>query len=159
MAQDTSRPSMFRIVQSDYLTGLSILVVVVFWGMYVAIAYFGFFPGLRGRSPLTGSDAPFFLDLSIIATLIAVPLIIWRIHSFHSIFVRGVEVTGRITSISFFRDRGRVEYTYVYQGKSYESGNAIHKTGRTKTLQPDSEITLVVDRENPKRALIRDLYV
>ncbi len=69
MVQDTPRPSLFRIVQSDYVTGLSLLVPVVFWGMYVATAHFGFFPEMRGRSALTGSDAPFFLDLSIIAAL------------------------------------------------------------------------------------------
>ena len=33
------------------------------------------------------------------------------------------------------------------------------KTGRTKALQPGDEVMLIVDRDNPKRALIRDLYV
>ncbi|TEU11420.1 MAG: DUF3592 domain-containing protein [Anaerolineales bacterium] len=159
MGQEIRQPSPLRIIQSDYVALLAALFPIVSWVMYVATAYFGFFPGLRGRDPLTGADAPFFLYLGIITTLIGIPLLVWRIRSFQAMFTRGVEVPGRITNISFYRDRGRVEYAYTYQGQTYQGGNAVRKTGRTKALQPGGEVVLIVDRDNPKRALIRDLYV
>jgi len=157
--QKTRQPSLLRIIQSDYTALFALGFPAVAWVMYIAIAYFGFFPGLRGRDPLTGADAPFFLYLGIITTLVGVPIFIWRVRSFQTLFAQGVQVTGRITSVSFFRDRGRVEYTYTYEGETYNGGNAIMKTGRTQALQPDTEVVLIVDRSNPKRALIRDLYV
>jgi hypothetical protein len=160
MRSENLRPSPFRVLQSDFIALGSILFPAVMWGMYIVIAYFGFFPGFRGHDPIQGSEgAPAFLYLGIITTLIGVPLFVWRWRSFQSVFARGRVVTGRIASVSFSRDRGRVEYSYEYSGQRYHGGNAIMKTKRTKALQEGDEVELIVDPENPKRALIRDLYV
>jgi hypothetical protein len=159
MKHGNRQPPVLRIVQSDYIALLAVLAPVVAWGMYIATAYFGFFPGLRGDDPLTGADAPFFLYAGVAVTLIAIPLLTVRVRSFQSLFRRGVELPGRITDISFYRDRGRIEYTYSYQGQTYQGANAIQKTGRAQALQPGAEVTLLVDPDKPDRALIRDLYV
>lgn len=159
MERNIQKPSVLRIIQSDYTALFAVAFPVIAWVIYVATAYFGFFPGLRGRDPLTGASAPFFFYLGLVTTLIGVPVFIWRVRSFQALFARGVEVPGRVASISFYRDRGRVEYAYTYEGNTYQGGNAIMKTGRTKALQPGDEVVLIVDKDNPKRALIRDLYV
>ena len=159
MEKVSMQPSIFRIIQSDYTACLAVMASLVVWGMYIATEYFGFFPGLGGRNPLTGEDASFFLILGIITTLIFTPRLIWRIRSFQIIFSRGIEVSGHITNIRFNRDRGRVEYTYTYQGQTYQAGNGVFKTKRTKAIQQGDEVVLMVDRDNPKRAIIRDIYL
>jgi hypothetical protein len=159
MANKT-KPSLVRIIQSDYLALLGILVPVVSLIMYVCVAYFGYFPGLRGRDPIQGTEgAPLFFYLFIIGLVIGLPLAIWRVRSIQQMFANSVEVNGQVTDISFFRDRGRVEYSYSYQGQNYSGGNAIMKTGKTLQLRPGSQIMLLVNPNEPKRALIRDLYV
>src|SRR5437016_2431693 len=135
------KPSVLRIIQSDYVALIALGFPAVMWVMYVAIAYFGFFPGLRGHESIQGSEsAPLFLTLAVVSTLMGIPLLVWRIRSFQAAFARNVEVQGRITNISFFRDRGRVEYTYDYSGQTYHGGNAVMKTGRTRSLQEGEEV-------------------
>jgi hypothetical protein len=154
------KPSIIRIVQSDYLAVLGILVPVVSFIMYVCIAYLGYFPGLRGRDPIQGTEgAPLFLYLFIIGLVVGIPLAIWRIRSIQQIFSKSVEVVGEITNISFYKDRGRVEYAYSYMGQDYSGGNAIMKTRKTQQLSTGNQIVLLVNPDEPKRALIRDLYV
>jgi hypothetical protein len=157
---DKIKPSTFRIIQSDYLALLGVLVPIVSLIMYIAVAYFGYFPGLRGRDPIQGTEgAPLFLNLFIAGLVIGVPLAIWRIRSIQRLFSKSVEVVGQITDVSFHRDRGRVEYSYTYQGQAYSGGNAIMKTGKTQKLRSGNEVVLLVNPDDPRRALIRDLYI
>lgn len=159
MSPQRNMPSPFRIIRTDYAALLAVLFPVVIWGMYVATAFFGFFPGLRGREPLTASDAPFFLYFALIVTLLGIPLLVWRIRSIQSHFKRGVEVPGTITSANFYRGRGRLEYAYSFQDQTYRTGNAVQETKQIKGLQPGDNIILVVDPDKPRKALIRDIYL
>ena len=109
--------------------------------------------------PDRAEAASFFLYLAIAATVIGIPLLIWRIRTFQSHFARGVEVAGKVIAIGFRRDRGRIEYAYSYQGQTYQGANAIHKISKTRHLKPGDEITLLVDPDKPKRAFVRDIYV
>lgn len=158
MSPQSPVPSIFRIIRTDYAALLAVLFPLVIWGMYVATAFFGFFTGLRGREPLTASDAPFFLYFSLIVTLLGIPLLIWRIHVIRAIFIRGIEVPGKIMSAHFSGSRGRLEYAYIFRGQTYRSGHAVQKTKQVRGLQPGYDVTLVVDPNNPGRALIRDIY-
>jgi len=157
---EKAKPSIVRIVQSDYLALLGILVPAVSLIMYVCVAYFGYFPGFRGRDPIQGTEgAPLFLYLFIIGLVVGIPLAIWRIRSIQQMFSKSVEVAGQITNISFYKDRGRVEYSYTYQSQNHSGGNAIMKTGKTQQLRSGDQVVLLVNPDDPKRALIRDLYV
>ena len=99
-----------------------------------------------------------FLNLFLGGLVIGVPLAIWRIRTVQKIFSNGIEVTGQIKDIFFHRDRGTVQYAYTYQGQEILSGNAIMKTGQTKKLRPGDQLVLLINPDQPKRALIRDLY-
>jgi hypothetical protein len=159
MEQTARRPSVFRIVQTDYTASLCAIFPLVIWVMYGLLVYFKVIPDLRGRDPLTSADAPFFFGLAVVATLLGIPLLVWRIRTIQTVFARGVEVRAQITNAFFYRDRGRVDYIYDYQGQTYQSGNAVTKTGHTKFLEPGHEVILVVAPENPKKAFIREFYV
>jgi hypothetical protein len=52
-----------------------------------------------------------------------------------------------------------VEYTYIYASQEFKSGVEIHRTKQTKALKTGDRVILMVDRSNPKRAFIRDLYL
>jgi hypothetical protein len=155
-----SKPSIVRIIQSDFLALLGVIVPLVSLIMYVCVAYFGYFPGLRGRDPIQGTEgAPLFLYMFIFGLVAGLPLAFWRIRSIQQMFANSVEVVGQITNISFYKDRGRVEYTYTYQNQNYSAGSAIMKTGKTRQLSSGSQVVLLVNPNEPKRALIRDLYI
>jgi hypothetical protein len=155
-----NKPSVIRMIQSDYMVLLGVLLPVVSLVLYVSVAYFGFFPGFRGHDPIQGTDgAPLFFYLFLAGLVIGLPLAYWRIRSVQGLFSRSVEVSGQITNVSFFRDRGRIDYEYVYQGQKCSGGTAVMKNGQTQSMRPGIAIVLLVDPDQPKRALIRDLYV
>lgn len=157
---EQAKPSLMRIVQLDLLALFGILVPVVALVMYVAVAYFGFFPGLRGRDPIQGTaGAPIFLYLFLAGVVIGLPLAYWRIRAIQQMFAQGAEVAGQITGVAFYRDRGRVEYTYTYQGKPYAARNAIMKTSATKQLRTGQQVVVLVSPDRPQHAVIRDLYI
>jgi hypothetical protein len=158
--KNKSKPSIIRIIQSDYVALIGVLVPIVSLIMYIAVAYFGYFPGLRGRDPIQGTEgAPVFLTLFIIGLVLGVPLAFWRIRTIQQLFSKGIEVVGQITNVSFYRDRGRIEYSYSHGGQAYAGGNAIMKTRQTQQLRSGNQVVLLVNPDEPKRALIRDLYI
>lgn len=49
MSQQKRLPTVLSILRADYLALVAVLFPVVFWVIYIATAYLGFFPGFRGR--------------------------------------------------------------------------------------------------------------
>jgi hypothetical protein len=52
-----------------------------------------------------------------------------------------------------------VDYVYIHQGNRYVSSNAIHKVQQTRALRIGDQVVVMVDRNDPQRAFIRDLYI
>ncbi len=146
-------PSIWRIIQVDYIALLSVLFPLAFWGMYV---WFDLLPLFANRE---GGGSASFLNVALVTTLGGLLVFGARLYAIFSVYWNGIEVPGQIQNVWFYRDRGRVEYTYTYLGEKHQRGTAIHRTRRTRDLQIDQDVILVVDRGNPKRALIRDLYL
>lgn len=140
MEQSNPKASLVRIVQSDYLATLAVLFPIVMFGFYIV------------------TSDPLFLNLTLIALAVGIAVLIWRIRLVQVVFVNGTEVAGQVKKVFFYRGRGRVEYTYTYQGQNYSGANAIMKSRRTEALAPGANITVVVHKSSPKRAFIRDLY-
>jgi hypothetical protein len=154
------KASIFRIIQSDYLALIGSVVPLVGLALYAAVAYFGYLPGFRGRGPIQGTeDASLVLYFAVLGIVLGLPLVYWRVRTIQQRFVKSVEVIGQITGVYFHRDRGRVEYSYSYQGQDYSAGNAVMKNGRTRTLISGNPVVLLINPDNPKQPLIRDLYV
>lgn len=158
MKSKISTPSLVRIVTSDHIALLTVLFPLVFWLMYLALAYFGYLPNPRGSKPPSDSDKPFFLTLALITTFVCMPLLIWRVRHFRTVFANGEAVNGRIEKVSFFRGRGRIEFTYTYAGRQYSAQNTLSRT-EAPAFQEGNEVVIVVSRSNPKRSYIRDLFV
>jgi hypothetical protein len=143
------QPSLVKIATIDYFAFVGWLSPVVSWMTYFALLILG------------KAEAVNFSLLAIFAagTLVALAVFAWRIQVFNTVFNDGLEATATISNVSFFRDRGRVEYIYTHQGQKYLGGNALHKVKQTQALQVGQQVVVMVDRNNPKRAFIRDLYV
>lgn len=140
-------PSLFRVISTDYPSYLSVLFPVIF-GIFSLYFFF------------TGNDAlQLFLPLAIGATVIGVPVLVQRFRAISSVFADGQQTQGVVTGISFFRGRGRVEYSYTFQGEKQMSGNAINRNSRTRKLRVGNKITVMVDRNDPRRAFIREIYL
>jgi hypothetical protein len=143
----TPGPSLFRVISTDYPSFLSVLFPIVFGGFSI---YFFF----------TGNDAfQLFLLLAIGVTVVGVPVLVQRYRTISSVFADGMQMKGVVTGLSFFRGRGRVQYSYTFQGEKRMSDNAINKNSRTRKLRVGQTVTVLVDRNNPKRAFIREIYL
>jgi hypothetical protein len=155
MKDSRQNPSLFQIIWTDYPAFLACAVAIVAW-----IVYFAWIPDWRGRGPvIPPSVAPFYLTLAIVATVVGLGVLVWRIGLLWRAFRSGMQVRGKISSVYLRRDRGRVEYTYIYASQEFKSGVEIHRTKQTKALKTGDRVILMVDRSNPKRAFIRDLYL
>lgn len=143
------QPSLVKIATIDYFAFLVWLSPVVSWMTYFALLTIG------------KVEADNFIPpASLVAgTLAALAIFAWRIQVFNNVFSDGFESTATISNILFFRDRGRVEYIYTHQGQKYLGSTTLHKVRQTQALQVGQQVIVMIDRNNPKRAFIRDLYI
>ena len=141
-------PSFFRVVTTDY-TAFSAFIFPL------AIGAFYLFLSLTEENPVD-LTVPIIFGVSAVIALI---VLFWRIQLFNTIFSDGMTATATINKIWFFRDRGRINYSYFYQGQNYSSGNVVMKIKKTKQLQMGDQVPVMINRNNPKQAFIRDLYL
>jgi len=141
------RPSISRIVTTDYIAFVGFLVPIVSAAMLAILVL------------LQSENTTDFAWIALIIAIAAFVVMVWRIRLISAVFEDGIAAPGTISGIYFFRDRGRIEYVYTYGGQKLISGNAIHKTKQTEALQSGAQVTVVVDRNNSKRAFVRQLYV
>lgn len=141
------QPSLRRIIESDYVAYMCFILPVFFWIFYAGLLFF------------RNSSAGIIYYVSIAASVVGVPLLLWRIWLINVIFNNGVEIAGEISDVWFYRDRGHVKYEYPFEGHPHTSRTTLHRIKRTRSLSPGDQVTLIVDRNKPGRALIRDFYV
>jgi hypothetical protein len=143
------QPSLVKIITIDYAAFVALLFPIITWGIYIVLVV------------LQKVKTTDFSLLAIYAgiTIVAVGVMGWRIQVFNSVFNDDIEVPAIISNVFFFRDRGRIDYVYTHQGQKYASGNAVHKVKQTRSLLVGEQVIVMVDRNNPKRAYIRNLYL
>jgi hypothetical protein len=141
------RPSLFNVVRNDYGAFMAFLFPVILWGYFIYTTF--------AQPPVENTLLYYGLGI----TAVFVPILLWRIFFFIKIFNTGVETSAMIQEIGFFRGRGRVNYIYTHQDTRYSSSNTIRQTSRTKDISINQEVTVLVDPNNPKRAIIKQLYI
>ncbi len=152
--QPPRKPSLWRIIWTDYPAFYGSLVPVVSWIVLIA-----WLPDWRGEGPVISEAArPFFITLAAIATLGGLSVLLWRLWLLFGIFRRGAQVRGKISSVEIRRDHGWVEFCYIFDHQEYTSRAEVHRNARTKELKAGDLVVLLVDRARPQRAFIRDLY-
>ena len=143
------QPSFLKIIWTDYLSFITTIIPVMIWVFYLIMQFLD-------KVDLMGS---YTLVILSILSVISLGILFLRVSHFFSVFTYGYEVNAVITAVSFYRDRGRVEYAYELQTQKYVSGNSIMKTMATRKLVVGDGVIVVVNRDQPKEAYIRDLYL
>lgn len=143
----TPRPSLLRLIQTDYPSFLAALFPLFGWGFF-----------LVDRLRRVDTDANFVLIMGAL-TLAAVLVLVWRYTSIASIYAAGQEVTATLNNAAFFRGRGNLTYIYKFQGGKYSCTNTVMKTNRTSAYAAGDRVTVLVDPNNPRRAVIKELYI
>lgn len=146
---DRKSPSLIRLIDTDYIALVAVLLPLVAWGLYAVL-------NIAQVKPAPGMT---YIAVAAVITVIAVVVFLWRYRTLAGIFANGIEVPATIHHAAFFRDRGRLEYVYTVQGEKYLGSAAVHKNRRTAALRPGEQVIVLVDPDHPKRAFIRDLYV
>jgi hypothetical protein len=103
--------------------------------------------------------APYYLGFCLLVSAISLGMLVYRVLLLRRVFLRGDQVHGRITKIDIRRDRGKVEYVFLYKGTQHRTGAGIHRTKQTLALKKNAWVILMVDPSNPAKAFIRDLYI
>jgi hypothetical protein len=141
-----STPSLTRVIWNDFSAFLS--------------AAMGFFLILFGVWDLIISTrvSPSFYWFYVGLPCAAFAFSLLRFLLIRVAFVDGHSIQGEISEVRFFRGRGKICYSYMVNGQKYLSGNRVQHTRETKKFRVGDPVTLMVDRNQPKRAFIRDLY-
>lgn len=161
MKVDRPRPSLLWIVRSDFTSMCAVQLAAGLVLLFSLVAFFG--PTQAGVS---GS-----IMGALLTTLITLLVLIWRVRHIQAAFEFGEEVTGKLTEVSYYTPVadsryfyvppffGRVGFTYVYGGMRYSARKFIYRTLKTAALVKGDEVSILVDRSEPRRAYIRDMFV
>ena len=151
MNADNTEFNYYEIISADYNSNLAVSSTLVFWVAYAVFYLLQFMP------------PDFMWRWKIMAasiSIISLTFLVWRRSFFYSIYRNGVDVTGYIHLANAYVTGGsRVEYKYEYQGKKYWRGNALtHKIFFKHDYHAGDEVVLLINPENPKRAIIKEVY-
>ncbi len=150
------RPSIRQILWTDYTAFFVALIPIVIW-----IVFLAWVPDWRrdNHPVISPQLRPFVLYFNLVLTVVTLVILFRRVRLLLKVFRDGAQVRGRITSFSMRRDRGQVEYIYIFDRDEYRSGVAVHRNKQTLALKVGDRVILMVDPDRPQRAFIRDLYV
>jgi hypothetical protein len=141
------QPSILKIIWMDFWAMISTIFVVVSPALYFYLAY----------TEENFSQQPAWILWGLFA--LAIFGLASRCISIFSLFNGGLEARATISEIGFFRDRGFIKYVYSFQGQKYASQMRVMKNRTTTSYQIGDEVNVIVDRENPRKSIIRDLFV
>jgi len=141
-----NRPSVFRIMFTNYVAFIGVLSPALLWLVFL----FDHFRGDR----LTTSD---LIALGSI-TLLGLIIMVWKIFSISAIINNGLETTATVHSSGFYRSRGRIKFIYSFQGEKYMTQNTVNSNKRTRAFTAGDQVSICLDPNNPKKAIIKDIY-
>jgi hypothetical protein len=99
------------------------------------------------------------LTVALPLSVLACGFLVWRIVRIQRLFAHGRRIPARILDIKIVRDRGRLEFAYDLDGRTFCSWTPIHKNKQTLALYPNQEIEVLVDVSRPTTAIVHHLYV
>jgi len=97
--------------------------------------------------------------ISFALVLLSVLLFILRYRYLNNYFETGIEATGEVTSIYFYRRRGGIKFTYEYKGQVYKAGVAVYRNSKTRSITKGMTVNILINSKKPKKAIIKDLFI
>ena len=141
------QPSILKIIRIDYWAFVCTIFAIITPGFYLYDRFSG------------GAFVPNFEWITLGLLTLALFGLASRYISIVSLYNSGLEVRATVSDIGFFRDRGYIKYIYTFENRKYASQMTVMKNRVTTSYRIGNEIDVIVDRENPKKSLIRDLFV
>lgn len=92
-------------------------------------------------------------------SLLAGGFLCWRVARIHWFFARGLRLPARILDLRIVRDRGRLEFAYNLNGRTFCAWTPVHKNRQVLKLRPNQEVEVLVDPDRPTKAIVYHLYV
>ena len=138
--------SIRKFIWNDFpALGVAIGIPIV-WIIYLAFPFIE-----KGNEPLPTA-------LPIAATVMFLGILIWRFRRLARLFSNGRHARGQITRISIFRDRGRLEFVFDYNGSTVASWMPVHKSRAVAALTPGDAVDILFDPADPRRAIVRQIF-
>lgn len=144
------KPRLGKIVLVDWPALFCLLSIPGIWIIGLA------FPLLRTGAEADGSG---LLTVAAPISLVAAGFLLWRIGRIRRLFRRGVGVTGYVTHVQFSRDRARVDFVYEHKGERFGAWMPLHQNREVLALRVSQPVEVLVDEAEPRRAIIRHLFV
>ena len=141
-----TKPSLLKIIWIDYWSFISAIFCVFAPGFYI---YDVLFSGTFVQNFRWVALGLFFLSFFGLIS---------RYISIISLYNGGIEANATISDIGFFRDRGYIKYIYPFENRKYASQVTVMKNKSTTRYRIGEEVVVIVDRENPKKSVIKDLF-
>jgi hypothetical protein len=140
------KPSILKIIWTDWLALFSAVAIPVVWIIHIA------FPHLK-----KGATAP--IEIGIVLSILASISLIWRILRIQNFFGSGILTKGIFEEFIIVKDRGRFVYFYTIDGRDYHSWCAVHKTKKVRSFITGQEIEVFYQKSNHARSIVKDLFV
>lgn len=146
MDTDT-RPSIFRIIVTNYLSFIAALTPLFLWFFFLVDQY-------RGNT-LSTLDFQLLVGLTVVCIIV----LIWKIMEISTTIRHGQEIKAVIHSSGFYRGRGQIKFIYTYQGEKYQNSNVVMKNSRTRDFATGDEIVIYINPNDPRISVIKDIYI
>jgi hypothetical protein len=155
-------------IKNDYATlsgiiGFAASSLILFLGLVFGVLFGRFVfhrqAAFRDLYFLDESDKIMFGIILGCLSLFCLLLFILRIKTGKYFVKNGLEINAEIYNVLYYRDRGRIEYSYNINGKIYKRGNGIHITKTSGYYKNGDMIKILVDPKNNKKAVIMNHFI
>ncbi|MFP4011372.1 MAG: DUF3592 domain-containing protein [Spirochaetaceae bacterium] len=133
------------VIKRDYLSSLLIISPAALW-IAVFVRY------------VAAGGALIYLIGAAVGTVLLVGTGFLRIGTIMSLADTGTEVTASVQAVFMRGNKGRIEFTYVYDGERYEASAAFRTRDLLRDLPQGTQVPVLVDPAKPQRAILPDLY-
>ncbi len=99
-----------------------------------------------------------FYAIAAAGLAIGLAVVGWRVGKVRSAFALGIEVPGRITRITAFKDRAYLRYEYEVRSRAVTTTHFVHQTKAVKALVDGQAVTIVVNPRTPKDGFVAELF-
>jgi hypothetical protein len=141
------KPSLLRILQVDLAALLALTFLVVFWGYYL-------FHAVVLNTRMAALPAPL-----LTGTLAGLGTLLWRLKVIVDLFQRGQEAVAVVQDVGAWRTHLTLHLVYTVRGQCYAYAISLPPTLHARDIAQREEVIVLYDPDNPRRVLIKDLYL
>jgi hypothetical protein len=141
------KPSLLRILQVDLASMLAFIFLLAFWGYYLLDASYA-------RTRVIGLPPPLMAG-----TLAGIGTLLWRLKTILDLFQRGSEAAAVVQDVGTWRTHLTIHLVYTVRSQQYAYAISLLPSHYARDVAQHDEVIVLYDPDNPRRVLIKSLYV